>query len=161
LEEDNGFEWQKLIRPNLLLVPESKRISELLRDFKKQKVHLAVVVDEYGGSEGIVTMEDILEEVTGDIQDEFDEESDVSYQKLDDNNYLFEARTLLNDVCRVTGMDSNIFESLRGDADTLAGLALEINGDIPKKGTEIQCNGVKLTITAADYRRIEQIKLTL
>jgi CBS domain containing-hemolysin-like protein len=122
---------------------------------------MAVVVDEYGGSSGIVTLEDILEEVTGDIRDEFDEESEVRYRKLDDHNYLFEGQTLLNDVCRITGLEASIFDPVRGNADTLAGLALELKGDIPKAGTEIGWNDFLLTVIAADNRRIGQLKLTL
>lgn len=161
LDKPDNFEWQSLIRTNLLLAPESKRGAELLREFKQQKIHMAVVVDEYGGSSGIVTLEDILEEVTGDIRDEFDEESEVRYRKLDDHNYLFEGQTLLNDVCRITSLDANTFDPVRGTADTLAGLALEIKGDIPKTGAEIAWNGYLLTVIAADNRRIGQLKLTL
>ncbi len=161
LDAPAGFEWQPLIRTNVMLVPESKRCSELLEEFKQQKVHMAVVVDEYGGSAGIVTMEDILEEVTGDIRDEFDEESDIRYRKLDEHNYLFEGQTLLNDVCRITGLDAAVFDPVKGNADTLAGLALEIRGDIPKVGVEIPWNGFLFTITAADNRRISQMKLGL
>jgi CBS domain containing-hemolysin-like protein len=155
------FEWQPLIRTNVMLVPESKRCSELLEEFKQQKIHMAIVVDEYGGSAGIVTMEDILEEVTGDIQDEFDEESDIRYRKLDEFTYLFEGQTLLNDVCRLTGLDAATFDAVKGNADTLAGLALELRGDIPKTGVEIPWNGFLFTITAADNRRITQMKLNL
>lgn len=161
LSKIGDFEWQPLIRTNVLLVPESKRGTELLQEFKQQKIHMAVVVDEYGGSSGIVTLEDILEEVTGDIRDEFDEESEVRYRKLDDSTYLFEGQTLLNDVCRFSGLDAGTFDSVRGAADTLAGLALELKGDIPKVGAEIAWNGFLLTVIAADNRRIEQLKLTL
>ncbi|MEO6036762.1 MAG: CBS domain-containing protein [Saprospiraceae bacterium] len=161
LDKPADFEWQPLIRTNVLLAPESKRCSELLQEFKQQKIHLAVVVDEYGGTSGIVTMEDILEEVTGDIRDEFDEESDIRYRKLDEYNYVFEGQTLLNDVCRVTGLDSGTFDAVRGNADTLAGLALELRGDIPKLGAEIAWKGFLLTVIAADNRRIGQLKLTL
>lgn len=161
LDKPAEFEWQSLIRTNLMLAPESKRGTELLKEFKQQKIHMAVVVDEYGGSSGIVTLEDILEEVTGDIRDEFDEESEVRYRKLDDYNYLFEGQTLLNDICRITGLEVSIFDSVRGNADTLAGLALELKGDIPKAGTEIGWNNFLLTVIAADNRRIGQLKLTL
>ncbi|MCW5922827.1 MAG: CBS domain-containing protein [Saprospiraceae bacterium] len=161
LDRTADFEWQSLIRTNLLLVPESKRGAELLREFKEQKIHMAVVVDEYGGVSGIVTLEDILEEVTGDIRDEFDEESEVRFRKLDEYNYLFEGQTLLNDVCRIAGLDEKIFDTVRGNADTLAGLVLELKGDIPKSGAEIAWNDLLLTVTAADSRRIEQLKLTL
>jgi len=161
LDKPDDFEWQPLIRTTVLLAPESKRCSELLQEFKQQKIHLAIVVDEYGGTSGIVTMEDVLEEVTGDIRDEFDEESDIRYRKLDDYTYIFEGQTLLNDVCRVTGLDSNTFDAVRGNADTLAGLTLELRGDIPNIGTEVTWKDFLLTVIAADNRRIKQVKLTL
>lgn len=161
LDKTADFEWQSLIRTNVLLVPEAKRISELLQEFKQQRRHMAVVVDEYGGISGILTMEDILEEVTGDIQDEFDSESEIRFRKLDDFNYLFEGQTLLNDVCRIVGLDSGTFDDIRGTADTLAGLALELRGDIPLIGTEMAWSGYVLTVTHANKRRIEQLKLSL
>jgi CBS domain containing-hemolysin-like protein len=161
LDKPEDFEWQPLIRTNILLAPESKRCSELLQEFKQEKIHLAIVVDEYGGSSGIVTMEDLLEEVIGDIRDEFDEESEVRYRKLDEFNYLFEGQTLLNDVCRVTGLPPGTFDEGRNNADTLAGLVLELKGDIPQAGTEIGWDGFLLTVIAANNRRIEQLKLTL
>lgn len=161
LYKPESFEWQSLIRTNVLVAPESKRASELLQEFKQRKRHMAIVVDEYGGSAGIVTMEDILEEVTGEIRDEFDEENEFRFRKIDERNYLFEGQTLLNDVCRIAGLDPDTFDQVRGNADTLAGLALEINGDIPGPGAEIFWNGYLLTVTAAGRRRIEQLKLTL
>lgn len=161
LDKENSFEWQPLIRTNLLMVPEAKRGSELLREFKQLRMHMALVVDEYGGVAGIVTMEDILEEVTGDIRDEFDEESEIRYRKIDDFNYLFEGQTLLNDVCRITGIPQGTFDLVRGASDTLAGLTLELRGDIPQTGTEVAWGGFLLTVTGADKRRIEQIKLSL
>lgn len=161
LDNDDAFEWQTLLRTNMLMVPEAKRGSELLQEFKQQRMHMAVVVDEYGGISGIVTMEDILEEVTGDIRDEFDEESEIRYRKIDDFNYLFEGQVLLNDVCRLTGLEPGTFEEVRGTSDTLAGLALELRGDIPLIGTEMTWNGFLLTVTVADKRRIEQLKLSL
>jgi len=161
LDNDDAFEWQTLLRTNMLMVPEAKRGSELLQEFKQQRMHMAVVVDEYGGISGIVTMEDILEEVTGDIRDEFDEESEIRYRKIDDFNYLFEGQVLLNDVCRLTGLEPGTFEEVRGTSDTLAGLALELRGDIPLIGTKMSWNGFLLTVTVADKRRIEQLKLSL
>lgn len=161
LDETEAFEWQPLIRTNVLMVPENKRGSELLEEFKQQRMHMAIVVDEYGGIAGIVTMEDILEEVTGDIRDEFDEESEIRYRKIDDFNYLFEGQTLLNDVCRIAGLEPGTFDAVRGTSDTLAGLALEIRGDIPLIGTEVAWNGFLLSVTIADKRRIEQLKLSL
>jgi CBS domain containing-hemolysin-like protein len=161
LDEGVAFEWQPLIRTNVLMVPEAKRGTELLQEFKQQRMHMAIVVDEYGGIAGIVTMEDILEEVTGDIRDEFDEESEIRYRKIDDYNYLFEGQTLLNDVCRLSGLIQGTFDPVRGTSDTLAGLALELRGDIPMIGTEIAWNGFLLSVTIADKRRIEQLKLSL
>ena len=161
LDKSDAFEWQPLIRTNVLMVPEAKRGSELLQEFKQQRMHLAVVVDEYGGIAGIVTMEDILEEVTGDIRDEFDEESEIRYRKIDDFTYLFEGQTLLNDVCRLSGLAPGTFDPVRGTSDTLAGLALELRGDIPLIGTEVSWNGFLLSVTSANKRRIEQLKLSL
>lgn len=161
LDKDETFEWQPLIRTNVLMVPEAKRGSELLQEFKQQRMHMAVVVDEYGGISGIVTMEDILEEVTGDIRDEFDEESEIRYRKIDDFTYMFEGQTFLNDVCRITGLAQGTFDAVRGTSDTLAGLALELRGDIPLIGTEVAWNGFLLSVTLANKRRIEQIKLSL
>jgi len=161
LDAPDSFEWQALVRTSVMVVPESKRGSELLEEFKREKMHLAIVVDEYGGTSGIVTLEDILEEVTGDIRDEFDEESEIRYRKLDDRNYLFDGQTLLNDVCRITGINPVAFENLRGNSDTVAGLVLEIRGDIPVAGEEVACRACTLTVTAANNRRIEQVRLTI
>ncbi len=161
LDKQDDFEWQSLIRTNVMLAPESKRGTELLQEFKRKKIHMAIVVDEYGGSSGIVTLEDVLEEVTGEIRDEFDEESEVRYRKLDDFTYIFDGQTLLNDACRIAGLNSGTFDAARGNADTLAGLVLELKGDIPKNGAEITWNGYTFTVTAANSRRIEQLKLTL
>lgn len=161
LDEQADYEWQALIRTNVLLVPESKRISELLQEFKSNKRHMAVVVDEFGGSSGIVTMEDILEEVTGEIRDEFDEESEIRFRKLDDFTFLFEGQAQLNDVCRITGLAADTFEPVRGNTDTVAGLVLELKGDIPKAGAELSWNNFVFTVTLADNRRIKQIKLSL
>lgn len=161
LEKPKDYEWQSLIRTNVQLVPEAKRVSELLQEFKRNKRHMAIVVDEYGGSSGIVTLEDILEEVTGEIRDEFDEESEIRFRKLDENNYLFEGQTLLNDVCRIAGLASGTFDPIRGATDTLAGLALELKGDIPNPGSQLGWNNYLLTIIAADNRKIDQVKLTI
>lgn len=161
LDKPASFEWQVLIRTNLLIAPESKGCSELLQEFKLEKIHMAIVVDEYGGCSGIVTMEDLLEEVTGDIRDEFDVENDVRYRKIDAHNYLFEGQTLLNDVCRIAGLSPGAFDEVRNTADTLAGLALTLKGDIPSAGTEIVWEQYQLTIIAANNRRIEQLKLTI
>ncbi len=158
---DPKFEWQQLIRTNMLYVPESKRINDLLKAFQTQRLHMAIVVDEYGGSQGIVTLEDILEEVIGDIKDEFDNEPEVVYKKIDDYTYLFEGKTLINDVCRITGLDTKIFDAVRGDADSIAGLLLEVMGQIPRPETELNFNQFKFKVISVSKRRIEQVQITL
>lgn len=160
-EEDNSFEWQELIRTNLLYVPEAKKIDDLLKEFQRKRLHLAIVVDEYGGSSGIVTLEDILEEIIGDIKDEFDDEPEILFQRIDDCTFLFEGKTLINDVCRVLNLDTAQFDEARGESDSLAGLLLELHGGIPRVDEEIPFDGFTFKVTAANKRRIEQVLLTL
>jgi putative hemolysin len=152
------FIWQSLIRP-AYFVPESKKINDLLLDFQAKKSHMAIVIDEYGGTSGIVTLEDVLEEIVGDILDEF-EADDVSYKKIDDQNYIFEGKTLLIDFYKILNFDDTIFDAIRGEADTLAGLILEMKGEIPKIGSEIKYENFTFKIIAADKRRIKSIKVT-
>jgi len=154
-----NFRWQSIIRPPFY-VPETKKIDDLLEDFQKNKVHMAIVVDEYGGTSGIVTLEDVLEEIVGEITDEFDEEEKF-YTKLAENKYLFDGKTLLNDFYKVTGADDSIFEDVKGEADTLAGLILELKGEIPVKNDTIICKNYVLSIEAVDNRRIKQIKVEI
>lgn len=161
LSENNQFEWQELIRANVLYVPESKKINDLLTEFKTQKMHMAIVVDEYGGTAGLVTLEDILEEVIGEIKDEFDDEIELEYKKVDDHNYIFDGKTLLNDVCKVLNIDSETFAEVRGEADSLAGLILELHGVFPKQGTELFFRQFKFKMIAVSTRRIEKILLTI
>jgi len=161
LEESKDFEWQVFIRPNVLYIPEAKKINDLLKEFQKQRLHMAIVVDEYGGSSGLVTLEDIMEEVIGEIRDEFDDEIEVDFQKIDDLNYIFEGKTLLNDVCRVIGVDTNTFDEIKGEADSFAGLILEIVGQIPKVNREIPYNQYQFKIVSVTKRRIEKIQITL
>lgn len=161
LNEKEGFDWQRLLRKEILYVPEAKKIDDLLKEFQEKRMHIAIVVDEYGGTSGIVTMEDILEEIIGEIRDEFDDQIDIDYQKIDDYNYVFEGKTLLNDVCRIVGIDTNSFDQNRGDADSLAGLILEIRGRLPKKGMEIYTDHCNFKIIAVSKKRIEQVQLTL
>ncbi len=157
--KSNSFKWQTLVRPPFY-VPEAKKINTLLEDFQKNKVHMAIVVDEYGGSSGIVTLEDILEEIVGDIVDEFDEEEDF-YTKVNDHTYLFDGKVLLGDFYRVIDCDETIFDDVKGDADTLAGLILEIKGEIPELHEKIPCEKFRFTIEAVDDRRIKQIKVEI
>ena len=161
LEKENDFNWQNLIRVNILYVPESKKINDLLKEFQKERMHMAIVVDEYGGSSGIVTLEDVMEEVIGEIKDEFDIEQELDFKKIDDNNYIFEGKTLLNDVCRTIGEDTSTFDDIRGDSDSLAGLMLEIVGRIPKKDRKIIHKHITLTVQSVTKKRISKIKLTL
>ena len=161
LNETDSFEWQALIRPKVIYVPEAKKIDQLLKDFQSKRQHMAIVVDEYGGSAGIVTLEDIMEEIIGEIHDEFDEEEEVDYIKLDSNNYIFEGKTLLNDVCKIIGVDTTTFDEIRGDADSVAGLMLEITGIMPKKDKEVMYQGFRLKAISVNKRRIEQIKITI
>ncbi len=161
LHENEQFEWQSLIRTNLLYVPESRKINELLNDFREQHVHLAFVVDEYGGTNGIVTLEDIMEEIVGEIKDEFDEQHELNYVKIDSNNYIFDGKTLINDMCRVLGIDIMKFDEARGNADSVAGLVLEHSGEMPKKDQELTIEGLKFKVASVGKRRIEQIKVTI
>jgi len=161
LHESPEFEWQSLIRTNVMYVPEAKKIDILLREFQKERLHIAIVVDEFGGSSGIVTLEDIMEEVVGEIKEEFDVEIELEYKKIDEHNYIFEGKTLLNDVCRIIGIDTNTFDEVKGDADSVAGLFLELVGQIPKVDSEISYNDYHFKIISVDNRRIKQILITL
>lgn len=161
LEEPDSFEWQALLRTEILYVPESKKIDDLLKEFQAKRLHMAVVVDEYGGTSGIVTLEDIMEEIIGEIRDEFDDEIELEYQKIDDYNYIFEGKTLLNDVCRVIGLETNTFDEIRGDADSLAGLILELLGRFPRKGREIKHENFTFKTIEVNKKRIKQVKVTL
>lgn len=160
-DEDDNFNWQDVVRSDILYIPESKKIDNLLKEFQKKRMHMAIVVDEYGGSAGIVTLEDIMEEVIGDIKDEFDEEEEVEYTKIDDSNYIFEGKTLLNDVARIIEEDTDVFNKVKGNSDSLAGLILELVGFIPKKNKEYIYDRFKFKIQAVNKRRIERIKLTI
>ncbi|HCY42832.1 MAG TPA: hemolysin [Prolixibacteraceae bacterium] len=154
-----SFRWQSIIRPPFY-VPETKKIDDLLEEFQKNKVHMAIVVDEYGGTSGIVTLEDILEEIVGEITDEFDEEEKF-YTKISENKYLFDGKTLLNDFYKVIGSDEDLFDEVKGEADSLAGLILELKGEIPAKNDIITCKNFVFTIDAVDNRRIKQIKVEI
>ncbi len=158
-EETENFDWKKLIRNAVLFVPESKKIDELLREFQSKRMHMAVIVDEYGGTAGIATLEDIMEEVVGDIKDEFDQEEEVDFIKISDNNYIFEAKTLLNDVCRIIGENTSVFDTVRGEADSLGGLILEIIGYIPTSEKEISIHNITLKVVSVTKRRIEKVSL--
>jgi len=158
-KNDDGFDWLPLLRP-AYFVPESKKINDLLQEFQETKNHLAIVVDEYGGSSGIVTLEDVLEEIVGEINDEFDED-EMFYSKLDDYNFVFEGKTNLNDICRVMEVDRKLLETDIENVDTLAGLMLAIKGGIPLLNEVLMLNDVRFTIESADRRRVKRVKITL
>jgi putative hemolysin len=159
LDKPNDFNWQSIMRAPFY-IPENKKIDDLLKEFQHKKIHLALIVDEYGGTSGIVTLEDVIEEIVGEINDEFDDE-DIVYSKLDDFNYVFEGKTNLNDVCRIVQIDSSIFEEIKGDSDTLAGLVIEIDGRIPFKGDVVNFQDMIFTIESADTRKVKRVKITL
>ncbi len=155
----NKFNWQKLLR-EAIFVPENKKLDDLLLEFKNKKVHIAIVVDEYGGTSGIVTLEDIIEEIVGDINDEFDD-NDISYSKLDNKNYIFDAKISLKDFFKILNFNEIEYENYTGEAETLAGFILEISGKFPKKNEIIKINNLKFTIESLDKKRIKQVKVTL
>lgn len=159
LDEENDFGWKSLLRPPVF-VTENKKLDDLLREFQATKNHMAVVVDEYGGSSGIITLEDIIEEIVGEISDEFDED-DIVYSKLDDNNYVFEGKTALIDLYRILDIDGDIFEQAKGESDSIAGFILELCGRIPVKNEKIRFEQYQFTIEAADKRKLKQVKVTL
>ena len=161
LNKDNSFNWMKLIRPSFF-VPENKKINDLLKEFQEKKIHLAIVVDEYGGTSGIVTLEDILEEIVGEINDEFDiAAEDVDFTKIDEKNYLFEGKTTLNDFYKILGIEEKVFDEIKGESDTIAGLILENQGKIPEKNTIIQLQNFTFRVETVDNRRIKRIKVTI
>lgn len=159
LTKSSNFRWQSLIRPPYF-VPETKKIDDLLREFQENKVHIAIVVDEFGGTSGIVTLEDILEEIVGEINDEYDEEEKF-YSKLNYNTFIFEGKALLTDLCRILNVDDEEFEEVEGDADTLAGLLLEIKGDFPSIHEKIDYKNYTFEVMNVEERRISKIKVTV
>ena len=159
LNKPAGFRWQSLIRPPYF-VPETKMIDDLLRDFQTNKVHIAIVVDEFGGTSGIVTMEDIIEEIVGEIHDEYDEE-ERQYVKLNSNTYVFEGKVLLTDFFRIMELDDDFFAKVEGDADTLAGLLLEIKGEFPARHEVIEHRNFRFEVLEMNDRRIKKIKVTV
>jgi putative hemolysin len=159
INKGDDFNWRTIIRPPFY-VPENKKIDDLLREFQSKKTHLAVVVDEYGGTSGIVTLEDVIEEIVGEINDEFDDD-DLTYSKLDSNNFVFEGKAHLNDVFRIIEADDDEFEDAKEKADTLAGLIIELEGRIPTKNEKINFKNLVFTIESADNRRIKRVKITV
>ena len=157
---ETSFDWTKLLREPFF-VPENKKLDDLMTEFQERKVHLAVVVDEYGGTSGLISLEDVIEEIVGDISDEFDDE-DLIYSKLDEKNYVFEAKTALKDFYRVIKLENEtLFEDNKGEAETLAGFVLEISGKFPKRNSKIKFENYVFSIEALDKKRIKRLKVTL
>jgi gliding motility-associated protein GldE len=159
LSKDNSFNWQSLIRQPYV-VPETKKIDDLLREFQENKVHIAIVVDEFGGTSGIVTLEDILEEIVGEINDEYDED-EKNYVRINLNTFVFEGKTLLSDFYKVLKLDDETFADVEGDADTIAGLLLEIKGDFPKLHEKIEYQNFSFEILEMEERRISKVKVVI
>jgi gliding motility-associated protein GldE len=159
LDTSGDFKWQSLLRPGFF-VPESKKLDSLLKDFQSKHVHMAVVVDEYGGTAGVITLEDLIEEIIGDINDEFDEES-IVYQKIDDKTFVFEGKTPLTDVCKIVDVEPAMFEAVRGESESLGGLILELHGAMPQINETIVFKQFSFTIAAAEQKRINKIRITI
>ncbi len=153
------FKWETLVREPFF-VPENKKLDDLLSDFQERKNHLAIVVDEYGGTSGIVSLDDVIEEIVGDISDEFDED-DLSYSKIDENNYVFDGKINLKDFCKVLDLDEVVFEKDKGESETLAGLLLEVSGKFPRKFEKINYQNLTFTVEAIEKKRIKQIKVAI
>ncbi len=157
--ENKNFNWKSVLRPPFF-VPETKKIDDLLKEIKKIKQHMVIVVDEYGGTSGIVTLEDVIEEIIGEISDEFDQE-DIIYSKLDTHTYIFQGKVTLKDFYRITGLNENLFEAKKGDADTLAGFIIENFGMIPEKGETYSLKNLNFTIEGANKKRVTSIKVKI
>ncbi len=158
-KEGKNFEWQKLLQP-VQFIPETKKIDELLKFLQQKRQHMAIIVDEHGGTAGLVTLEDIIEEIVGEIHDEFDEE-EFHFNKIDDTTFMFEAKILLIDFCKVLKINPSIFEDVKGESESLGGLILEINSDLPKKGDRIIFDHFEFIIEDADNKRILSIKVLI
>jgi len=160
LSKPDSFKWESLVRPPFF-IPENKPINDLMQEFQEKKIHMAVVVDEYGGTSGIITLEDIIEEIVGEINDEFDIEAEnIFYSRIDNHNYVFEGKTTINDMCRVLGLDDRIFDDAKGESESLAGLILELAGEMPSTGETFSLGEFTFRVEAADKRRIKKVKIS-
>ncbi len=157
LDENESFKWQKLLRPGYF-VPETKKLDSLLKDFQSKHVHMAIVVDEYGGTSGLVTLEDLIEEIIGDINDEFDEVS-VGFQKIDDHTYIFEGKTSIHDLCKALDIESSIFDDVRGESESLGGLILELHNTMPNAGDQVAFDRFTFTVVSVDQKRISRVRV--
>ncbi|MDN3669250.1 gliding motility-associated protein GldE [Echinicola jeungdonensis] len=158
IEKEEDFQWQNLTRKGFF-VPENKKVDSLLKDFQNKRVHMAIVVDEYGGTSGLVTLEDLIEEIIGEINDEFDEGDDQYFQQIDESTFIFEGKVSLNDFCKKLDLDPQCFDEVKGDSESLGGLLLEINAKLPKSGSKIQFERFHFTILAVDARKIKKVKV--
>ena len=158
VSEEESFKWQELLRPGFF-VPETKKIDTLFKDFQEKRIHIAIVVDEYGGTSGLITMEDVIEEIVGEINDEFDEDSDVAYSKLDNNTFIFEGKTSLMDFCKLAGVDHKAFDEVKGESESLGGLLLEINSMLPNAGEKIVFENFLFTTVAVNDKRIKKVRV--
>lgn len=160
LDAEKEFQWPKLVRPPFF-VPEYKKIEDLLKEFKAKRTHLAIVIDEYGGTSGIVTLEDIMEEIIGEIKDEFDDVEELDFEKMDDHNFVFEGKTLINDFCKIMEINQDEFDSIKGDADSLAGLLLEITQKIPHQNEMVKYKNFCFTVLSVTKKRIQKVKISI
>ncbi|WP_075348688.1 gliding motility-associated protein GldE [Algoriphagus marinus] len=160
IEQEEDFAWRELIRKSFY-VPENKKVDTLLKDFQQKRVHMAIVVDEYGGTSGLVTLEDLIEEIIGEINDEFDDRDEFLFQEIDSSTFIFEGKVSLNDFCKKLELDSQIFDEVKGESESLGGLLLELNSKFPKNGTKIQFEDFEFTILAMDSRKIKKVKVHL
>ena len=176
IEGDETFKWQDLLRPGFF-IPESKKIDVLLKDFQEKRVHMAIVVDEYGGTSGLITLEDIIEEIVGEINDEFDDDDvaynkldeqtydefddaeDVSFRQIDDNTFVFEGKTSLNDFCKILGEDPDSFEDIKGESESLGGLILELYSKLPRVGEKVKFGKFVFTVVSVDNKRIKRVRV--
>lgn len=158
IDRDEDFAWKELIRKSFF-IPETKKVDALLKDFQKMRVHMAIVVDEYGGTSGLVTLEDLIEEIIGEINDEFDDTDDIFFQELDNDTFIFEGKVSLNDFCKKLELDSQIFEEVKGESESLGGLLLELNSKLPKNGTKIRFEDFEFTVLSVDARKIKKVKV--
>ncbi|MBE7442173.1 MAG: gliding motility-associated protein GldE [Flavobacteriales bacterium] len=159
INNEKDFNWNTLIRTPFF-VPENKKLDDLLKEFQERKIHLAIIVDEYGGTSGIITLEDIIEEIVGEISDEFDTD-DIIYSKLDDNTYIFDGNTTINDLAKIISLDEEILVEMRKEAETIAGLIIEVSGKIPQKNEKINFQNLSFVVEASDKRRIKRVKLII
>jgi CBS domain containing-hemolysin-like protein len=159
LDESEKFNWQKLLRPGFF-VPETKKLDSLLKDFQSKRVHMALVVDEYGGTSGLVTLEDLIEEIIGDINDEFDEVN-LDFQKIDEATFIFEGKTSVHDLCKALKVVPTFFDDVKGESESLGGLILELHGSLPKISDQIKFENITFTILTVDQRKINRVKVTI